>query len=95
MKIDRSFVRDVESDHEDAAIIQAIVAMGHSLGLQVTAEGVETRGQLEALSRLQCDEYQGYLFSRPLAAVEIAARFLAPGVLDFESAVAKRREVGT
>ena len=88
-------MRDIESDTEDAAIIQAIVAMAHSLGLQVTAEGVETRGQLEALSRLGCDEYQGYLFSRPLPAVELAARFLAPGVLDFEAASAKRREVGT
>ena len=84
LKIDRSFVRNIDVDSEDLAIIQAIVAMAHSLDLQVTAEGVDARGQLAALAGLGCDQYQGYLYSRPLPDVELAARFLAPRELDFE-----------
>jgi EAL domain-containing protein (putative c-di-GMP-specific phosphodiesterase class I) len=77
LKIDRTFVRDIESDPEDAAIIQAIIAMAHGLKVKVIAEGVETRGQLQALRKLGCDEYQGYLVSRPLPEGEFAERFLS------------------
>jgi diguanylate cyclase (GGDEF)-like protein/PAS domain S-box-containing protein len=77
LKIDRTFVRDIESDPEDVAIIKAIIAMAHELKLKVTAEGVETRGQLEALRKLGCDEYQGYLLSKPVPGEEFAARFLS------------------
>jgi EAL domain-containing protein (putative c-di-GMP-specific phosphodiesterase class I) len=77
LKIDRTFVRDVEDDPDDTAIIQAIIAMGHGLNLRVTAEGVETEGQLAALRRLGCDEYQGFLLGKPLPAAEFRANFLA------------------
>jgi EAL domain-containing protein (putative c-di-GMP-specific phosphodiesterase class I) len=76
LKIDRTFVRDIEADSDDAAIIQAIIAMAHGLDLRVTAEGVETAGQLAALRRLGCDEYQGYLLARPLPAADFRATFL-------------------
>ena len=66
LKIDRTFVRDIESDQDDAAIIKAIIAMAHGLDLRVTAEGVETQGQLSELRKLRCDQFQGYLLSRPL-----------------------------
>jgi diguanylate cyclase (GGDEF)-like protein/PAS domain S-box-containing protein len=68
VKVDRSFITDVTSSVEDAALVAAIIAMGHSLGLKVVAEGVETASQLAFLRRLRCDELQGYYFSPPLPA---------------------------
>ena len=66
LKIDRSFVREITSHPDDAAITTAITAMGHALGLRVVAEGVETEEQRSLLRRQGCDEMQGYLFSRPI-----------------------------
>ncbi len=66
LKIDREFVGDLTRDADDEAITSAVIAMGHSLGLHVVAEGVETAGQLDFLRRHGCDEIQGYWLSRPL-----------------------------
>ena len=76
IKIDRSFIRDIETDRDDAEIIRAIIAMAHGLKLRVTAEGVETARQLGALKELGCDEYQGYLVSEPIDPERFAERFL-------------------
>jgi diguanylate cyclase (GGDEF)-like protein/PAS domain S-box-containing protein len=76
VKIDKSFVRDLVSDPDDAAIIRAIIAMARSLKLKVTAEGVETADQLAMLRKLRCNVYQGFLFSPPLPARDFE-RYLA------------------
>jgi diguanylate cyclase (GGDEF)-like protein/PAS domain S-box-containing protein len=66
LKIDRSFIQDIPLGPNDTAITQAIIAMGHSMGLRVVAEGVEKSEQADALRQFGCDEYQGYYFSRPV-----------------------------
>jgi len=70
LKIDRSFVRDIDRDSDDAAIAHAVIAMAHSLGLKVVAEGVESETQLQLLRNYDCDFFQGYLFSRPVPPAE-------------------------
>jgi len=79
LKIDQSFIRDISAGSDDAAIVQAIIAMAHSLRLRVVAEGVEHQSQLEFLRGLGNDEYQGYLFSKPLPARDIERQLLPAG----------------
>jgi EAL domain-containing protein (putative c-di-GMP-specific phosphodiesterase class I) len=68
LKIDRSFVNDIDTDPDDAAIVNAVIAMAHTLGLIVVAEGIETAGPLAFLRTVDCDLGQGYLVSRALSA---------------------------
>ena len=67
LKIDRSFVMEIRSALEPVPIVKAVISLAHDLGLSVVAEGVETHHQLARLKALRCEEYQGYLFSRPVA----------------------------
>ncbi len=78
LKIDRSFVRDIANNEDDAAIIRAIISLGNSLDLNIVAEGVENERQLNHLKELGCDEYQGYFFSRPVTA-DVISKILRDG----------------
>jgi len=77
LKIDRSFIRDLNVDHGDAAIVSTIVALAHNMQLKVIAEGVESGDQLEILEGYDCDEVQGYFFGKPLPLDEFE-RLLRP-----------------
>jgi EAL domain-containing protein (putative c-di-GMP-specific phosphodiesterase class I) len=66
LKVDKSFIDEIRGTSDDAPIVAALVNMGHGLGLEVCAEGVETEAQWEFLDRLRCDLVQGYYASRPL-----------------------------
>ena len=81
LKIDRSFVKDIEQSEDARSVVEAVVNLAHSLGLRVVAEGVENIRQSEFLSALKCDELQGYYYSRPISPVEFERRLSAR---DFE-----------
>lgn len=72
LKIDQSFVRDLDRDQDDRAIAEAIITMGHSLGIRVIAEGIETLEQMKILQSMQCDEGQGYFLGQPMPAEELS-----------------------
>jgi len=85
MKIDRSFIMNVPGDAQSSSITEAIMAMAKRLKLRCIAEGVETRAQLEFLRHNHCEAFQGYLFSRPVTALEATAMLRAQAVTDIEA----------
>jgi diguanylate cyclase (GGDEF)-like protein/PAS domain S-box-containing protein len=78
LKIDRAFIVDIERNQQDLAIVRAVIGMARSIGARVIAEGVEREAQLGILRGMGCDEYQGFLYARPMPAAEVEAQFLKP-----------------
>ncbi len=93
LKVDRSFVKDLASNPDDASIVQAVISMAHSLRLKVIAEGVETVEQLELLRSLGCDQFQGFYFSAAVAAPE-ARRFMDPITAAADATAAATADAG-
>ena len=88
VKIDRSFIRDITTDEDDAGIIKAIITMAHGMGLRVVAEGVETAAQFAFLDNLHCDEFQGFLFSPPVPNIEAGSLLLENDTSDAKGRLA-------
>src|SRR6476469_11174218 len=86
LKIDRSFVRSIEKAADAAAIVHAVVSLGRGLGMQVTAEGVETADQQLFLRAAGVHSMQGYRFGRPVSAAAISARLRAPADFKLDEA---------
>jgi EAL domain-containing protein (putative c-di-GMP-specific phosphodiesterase class I) len=82
LKIDRSFIIGMTSDHDDAVIVRGALDLGHNLGLTVVAEGVETEDHVSALSDLGCDMAQGYHYARPMPPDELTAWLAARSTMD-------------
>jgi EAL domain-containing protein (putative c-di-GMP-specific phosphodiesterase class I) len=79
IKIDRTFVRDMERDRDDSAIVSAVIGLGRSLGMTLVAEGVETPGQAASLTAQGCHFAQGYLFAKPMAGSRVPWFLSQPG----------------
>lgn len=78
VKIDRSFIQDIAVNHSDRAIVSTMITMAKQLNMDVIAEGIETKGQLDILTEQDCNEVQGYYYSKPLPADEVEQIFFLP-----------------
>jgi EAL domain-containing protein (putative c-di-GMP-specific phosphodiesterase class I) len=84
LKIDRSFIAGLTKDDAGRSIVKATVELGHALGLEVTAEGVEDEGQLQAVRDLGCDHAQGFLIARPMTEADVPGWFAAHPAVPYE-----------